>query len=389
MTESNRSRTDAETHAEDRLVDAMLRGLHHDTPDSIRGRLERVRTAIESDAGADEHPTALPIGRAIRWQRYVQAVVGGAGALAAVLFLAVLLQPAPVGATDLLNLAREAEARAANGDQRYKVSIHPPHGVVDRPVLEGVLDVRDGKLIRFELTRPDGRRHIWGLGRNGPWESGPKSTVSQVQGRRWPGWLESSSESLLIDTMPALLDLVVAGYEASTTEGEDDGRRIVARQIDPLRGGPDEVVIDLDAGHQQVRALELRWNPGSDARWRRLHGMEKFASPENGRGRRGAGTNRSKDGHWGGDARRPDPTGPSQRGWRGQRGSNAESSASGQSHGLEHRRERWERPRRGGFRHGHPPQAPSRIRFERLPAGPVSEDWFDGPVQDSQSDPKE
>ena len=121
MTESNRSRTDAETHAEDRLVDAMLRGLHHDTPDSIRGRLERVRTAIESDAGADEHPTALPIGRAIRWQRYVQAVVGGAGALAAVLFLAVLLQPAPVGATDLLQqVASEAAVspKAPSSDWR-------------------------------------------------------------------------------------------------------------------------------------------------------------------------------------------------------------------------------------------------------------------------------
>ncbi|MCH2162048.1 MAG: hypothetical protein MK085_09270 [Phycisphaerales bacterium] len=394
MTEHDVHQNDVEANAEQRLIDAMLRGVHQDTPDALNARLQRVRSAIAAGAPEVDAPDSIPLRRPLRWQRYVQAAVGGAGALAAVLFLAVLLQPTPVGATALLEQARAAEALAANGDQRYQVQIHPPHGAKGRPVLDATLDVRNGKFIRFELTQPDGSRHIWGLGRKGPWERGPRAEMRPGRGRPWPGWLESGSQALLIDTMPALLDLVVAGYEATTVESEDGAStRIIATQRDPLLGGPDEVVIELDPEQQGVQVLELRWNPGSDARWRRMHGMSSSGSEDNARGemgraRRGPG---AQSGTRGAEDRRSRSEGMPERGRRSPRGSNAEGEDGQQAQGVsERRRERWDRPRRGaGQRPGGPPPAPSLIRFERLPGGPVSEDWFEGPVSGWQSEPKQ
>ena len=390
MNKRDEKRTEAEAQAEQRLVDAMLRGIELDSTESISRRMQGVRSAISSETADQMVPTATRFRRPVRWQRFVQAAVGGAGALAAVLFLAVLLQPAPVGATELLEQARAAEARAASGDQRYRVRIHPPHGMTDRPVLDALLDVREGRFIRFELMQPDGSRHIWGLGRKGPWERGPRAENRSGRERPWPGWLESGSQALLIDTMPALLDLVVSGYEATRVQTDDGNTaRIIATQRDPLRGGPDEVVIDLDPREQDVQALELRWNPGSDARWRRMHGMSSAGSMEprgeTSRGRKAPG---SLPGQRGLENRRPGMDEKPERGRRSQRGTKFEAQDGKEMRGAERRRERWERPRRGGHRHGGPPQAPSLIRFERLPSGPVSESWFDGPISDWQSESK-
>ena len=235
--------------ADQLIVDAMLRGRELDTSESIDERMERVREGIAGDT-LEQRPrpaTATGSRGSRNWNNVIRAALGGATAIAAVLIVAVLLQTSPVSATDLLQRAHTIETNSAAGDRRYMVTIRPPHQRSSLPIVEGILDVRDGKQMRFDLTHPNGTHHIWGFGPDGPWQVTPNGHVIRDRAARWPRWLMGESRALLIDTMPSLLDLVLTGYDASSSQGEDGLTRIVATQRDASEGGPDEIIIELDS----------------------------------------------------------------------------------------------------------------------------------------------
>ena len=258
------------------------------------------------------------------------------------------------------------------------------------PVLKGVLDVRDGQQMRFDLTQPNGTHHIWGFGAEGPWQLRPNGRIIRDRTARWPRWLMGESRSLLIDTMPGLLDLVLTGYDASSSQSEDGVTRIIATQRDTAEGGPDEIVIELDPGENQVSALELRWNQDSEEQWRRKH--------ENG-GRSGSDVQRRRRGdpaegdrmHRRGEIEGGLPPSPRGRGMDsrmhprhpslGREGMqevpvdrSARIANDGDARSLDRHaamREKFRRP--GG------PPAPSVIRFERIPIENVPLNWYSGP----------
>ena len=79
-----------EHDADQRLVDAMLRAESIDDQASLEARMQRVADAISVDEQiVSLDSTRGRIGRR-RWARVVQAAIGGAGALAAVLIFSVM-----------------------------------------------------------------------------------------------------------------------------------------------------------------------------------------------------------------------------------------------------------------------------------------------------------
>jgi len=242
-----KSREQMNAEAEQRLVDALLRSEHLDTPASIDARIQLLREEIS--------PTVDDV--EIKKSRLLQVVVGGASAIAAVLMVSLLLlKPAPVSAISLLQKAQRIELSDISGDHRYKVTIEPARGGHGGPSLEAILDVRDGRRLRFDLTQPNGTHHMWVLGPSGHWEKAPHRGVRYLDEARWPRVLEGQSLSLLIDTMPSLLDLVIKGYDAEDLSDH----RIRASQRNPDENGPEEILIDLNEDTGEVQSLELRWN---------------------------------------------------------------------------------------------------------------------------------
>lgn len=350
--------------ADQRLVDAMLRGLRLDTSEAMAGRLAQVQEAIQEDqATARPRPVGV-VGSTRRrsWLTFTRAALGGVSALAAVLLIAVFMQPSPVSATALLERAHALELKSTTGDRRYQVSVLAPHGRGELPTITGVLDVRDGDQMRFDLTQPNGKHHVWGIGPEGPWQLPPNGKPVREAKGRWPRWLQGTSQALLIDTMPSLLDLVIGGYDA-TTSRENEQTVIIATQRDASEGGPDEIVIQLDHEGGAVSTLELRWKPDSDERWRkarehaRVHGVP--------------GTPPRRDDRTTDGQRRP----PAQ-GARGGRRDGAEDRGPDREFARDH-----DRRRMANLRHRRPggPPAPRSIRFERVPSATVPHDWYLAP----------
>ena len=396
----------ADLQADQLLVDAMLRGSVRDTTESLQDRMHRVQRAISAEAQQSQLQLASTSEtKPIRnWNNIYRAALGGVTALAAVLMVAVLLQTSPVSATDLLQRAHTVESNAAVGEQRYQVTIRPPHQHGSLPVVSGILDVRDGRQMRFDLTHPNGTHHIWGFGPEGPWQITPSGKVIRDRGPRWPRWLMGESRSLLIDTMPGLLDLVLTGYDAESTTADDGMTRIVATQRDAAEGGPDEIVIELDPEENQVHALELRWSPGSEERWQRSHHGQRRAKDASGdatdRGphpsRESArrGESNATDGPPGrgrGFAQRHRPPGhPGQGGRRGapahQQLMDEDAAADTKANPHQRRRDAM-REMKDRFRRPGGPPAPRSIRFERIPTQTLPDDWYAGPsAQDSDVD---
>lgn len=345
--------TDTSRHeriADQRLIDAILRGRRLDTTASLEARFTRVQEGIEVPQPAGRPRPLARVRRRHSWRTVTRAALGGVSALAAVLMIAVLMQPSPVSATALLEQAQSFELKSSSGVRRYVVSISAPHGRPGMPMLTGILDVRDGEHMRFDLTQPNGTHHIWGMGPEGPWQLPPNGRPKREVKGRWPRWLEGTSQALLIDTMPSLLDLVLDGYDVMTSE-EDGMTKLMAIQRDASEGGPDEVVIELDREVGGVFAIELRWAPSSEERWRRARDQ---ARPREG------------------DARPPRRS--PQVGDEGRRTPSGVHPARS-SGGGERDRARGAHGRRPGG-----PPAPRVIRFQRVPAEPVDSDWFTGPV---------
>ena len=245
-----KSREQINAEADQRVVDALLRARHLDTPESIDARMKVLRDQISSPVDSVETKKG----------RIFQMAIGGASAIAAVVMVSLILfNPAPVSAISLLEKAQRIELSDVSGDHRYRVTIEPAHGGHGAPPLEAILDVRDGRQLRFDLTQPNGTHHIWGLGPSGPWEKPPHREVKYLDETRWPKILEGQSLSLLIDTMPSLLDLVIKGYDAEDLSDN----RIRATKRDPNTNGPEEILIDLNEDTGEVESLELRWNPKS------------------------------------------------------------------------------------------------------------------------------
>jgi hypothetical protein len=388
MTDSPR----AHEKADQLLVDAMLRGQQLDTSNSLEDRLERIQRSIARESEVLDSavaPLVTPVsGR--NWNAVIRAALGGATAIAAVLMVVVLLQTSPVSATDLLERAHQIETSSAIGDHRYEVTIRPSHQHGNMPVLKGVLDVRDGKQMRFDLTQPNGTHHIWGFGVDGPWQLRPNGRVIRDRAARWPRWLMGESRSLLIDTMPGLLDLVLTGYDAFSSHSEDGITTIIATQRDAAEGGPDEIVIELDPGENQVSALELRWNPDSEEQWRRKHEVSGRSGSDAQRRRRGdpaEGDRMHRPGEFeGGPPPPPRGRGMDSRmhprhpplGREGTREVSVDQPArivnDRNAKSLDRHaamREKFRRP--GG------PPAPSAIRFERIAVENVPLNWYSGP----------
>lgn len=395
MSESEHARN----KADQLLVDAMLRGGKLDTNESLDLRMGRVHEEISNDADQYQHRPVVSSqsGGGRNWNTVFRAALGGVTAIAAVLMVAVLLQTSPVSATDLLERAHKVELTSATGDHRYMVTISPPHQRSQHPELQGVLDVRDGKHMRFDLTQPNGTHHIWGFGPEGPWQLTPRGHVVRDRAARCPRWLLGESRSLLIDTMPGLLDLVLTGYDATSTKDENGLTQIIATQRDAAEGGPDEIVIELDGEQNEVVALELRWSPDSEERWRRMHGGAGQRSDASTDGRR-RGDPSSRDrkrkaiaesegaqsppfGRSQDARHRPGHPGdrPGRRG--GENGKDKEMNRSMAAEKATHERlERRRESMREKFRRPGGPPVPSAIRFQRVPnAEFISDDWYSGP----------
>ena len=250
-----KSREHINAEADQRLVDALLRGQHKDTQETLDSRIDRVLE--EMNPVVSQEPAKN--GRIFK-------LTLGASAIAAVLMVSlIVLQPTPVSAISLLEKAQKIELTRNSGDQRYRVAITPRLGGPNAPELKAILDVRDGHQIRFDLTQPNGTHHVWGLGPSGPWEKAPHRRVAFLEETRWPKLLEGESLSLLIDTMPSLLDLVITGYNAEDLSDH----RIRATKRDEAENGPDGILIDLNENTGEVAALELRWDsqkPGTSNR---------------------------------------------------------------------------------------------------------------------------
>ena len=329
--------------ADQRIVDALLRSRHLDTPESIEARVKRLREEIAPSIDIVEE----------RKGRLLQMVVGGASAIAAILMVSLILfRSTPVSAISLLERAQQVELSSVSGDHRYRVTIKPAHGGHDVPPLEALLDVRDGQQLRFDLTQPNGTHHIWGLGPSGFWEKAPHRGVRYLDEPRWPKLLEGQSVSLLIDTMPSLLELVIKGYDAENLSEH----QIRAFQRNPDEHGPKEILIDLDEYSGEVQSLELRWAPktsGSETR-----------SP----GRDGKGPHSRKDSPRGGHP--PDrfmPPPPKRSGDAGPRGRGGRPPhKGGRGPGSPH------------VRPGQVSPPPGIIRFERISSVDVPVGWFSG-----------
>ena len=352
-----------EHDADQRLVDAMIRAEMIDDQATIDARMLRVRNAISGDEQEVSLESAPGRTGRLRWARVVQAAIGGAGAIAAVLIFSVMLRPVPVQATAILQRAHDSEIRSSPGEHRYQLEIHPPDGMGHHPVLSGVLYVRDGEMMRFDLTQPDGSVHVWGMDDQGPWEKPPRREARRSAHPRWPRWLEGESQALLVDTMPGLLGLVLAGYDAEVIEeDEDDALSLLASQQDPSERGPDEVLVRLNKGGDEVRELELRWNRSSD--------------------HRRPGSRDHPFGHGSGMGDKPPRDGP-----RGRRGMAPPRSDHPKGRGGPEGKSRRPPPPPKGM---HPPEghrggprpvplAAGKINFKRVDSGPVSEDWYKGP----------
>ena len=350
-----------EHEADQRMVDAMLRAEVIDDQASLDVRMHRIRIAISTDGEGDSHDSVRSAAAHRRWARVARAAIGGAGAIAAVLLFSVMLRPVPVQATAILQRVHDSEIRSSTGEHRYQLEIHPPNEMDHRPVLSGVLYVRDGELMRFDLTHPDGSVHVWGMDEQGPWEKPPRREARRSAHPRWPRWLEGESQALLVDTMPGLLELVLSGYEAEVIGEEgDDALTLLASQQDPSERGPDEVLIRLNGDGDEVRELELRWNHRPDHRrpGAREHpvghgpGMGDMPPRDGPRGRRGMAPRpehpKSRPGP-GADGRRPPPP----------KGGHSPEGHRGRPHPMS--------------------LAASKIKFKRVQSGPVSEDWYKGP----------
>ena len=362
MTRESDDFNGVEHDADQRLVDAMLRAENIDDQISVDARMQRVKDVIFGDDQIVSPESARHgIGRR-RWARVIQAAIGGAGALAAVLLFSVMLRPAPVQATAILQRAHESEVRSSTGEHRYQLEIHPPNGMNHHPVLSGVLYVRDGEMMRFDLTQPDGSVHVWGMDELGPWEKPPRRDARRSSHPRWPRWLEGDSQALLVDTMPGLLELVLSGYDAEVIGGDDDDvLSLLASQQVPSDRGPDEVLVRLDKDGDEVRELELRWNQTSGHR----RPGSQHHPPGHGPGMGGMPP---RDGPRGRRGMAPRPDHPAGRPGPGAKGRRPPPPPKGHHSADGHR---------GGPRPM--PLAASKINFKRVESGPVSEDWYKGP----------
>lgn len=351
-----------EHDADQRMVDAMLRAEMFDDQASLDARMKSVTNAIFGDDPKIPSESVRKEAERRRWSRMVRAAIGGAGAIAAVLLFSVMLRPLPVEATAILQRVHESEIRSSRGELRYQLEIHPPDGSGRRPVLSGVLCVRDGEMMRFDLTQPDGSVHVWGMDEHGPWEKPPRREARRSAHPRWPRWLEGDSQALLVDTMPGLLELVLSGYDAEVVPSDgDDVLTLLASQQDPSDRGPDEVLLRLNKDGDEVRELELRWNRGPG---HRQHGFRDHPA---GRGS-GVSGMPPRDGPRGRRGMAPRSDHAKGRGGLGGRDRHAAAP-----HGAMHPPD--------GPRSGHRPMplAASKITFKRVESGPVSEDWYKGP----------
>lgn len=209
-TEQEPDRHDGAVRAEeidDRVVDALLRGLATSEP-AARGRrvggvLDRIR--------ADGAPRPGGSG----WTRWIIGSAASLASAAAILLAALLIQSPEAGAATVLD--RAIAAAAVHGPRSFRVEIDHRTGRASEadPGVEGVLDLllRPGRptLVRLEVVRrgswddPGQPRRAMGRDERGAWVTEPNGRVRRLDEGDWERHLLGGTSPLVMDDLAGLL----------------------------------------------------------------------------------------------------------------------------------------------------------------------------------------
>lgn len=297
---------------DDRLVDALLRGLATGEASAASRRVHDVTAAIRAEA---TRPSSSPR----RWHRWF---IGSAAGLAsaAVVTLSVLLVRSPeAGAATVLE--RAVAVAGGFGPRSYRVEIDHRGGRPADPGVEGVLDLlvrADGPmLVRLEVgpRGAPGTDHGGGraMGRDaeGAWVTGPDGLVERVDADRWARHLLAGTAPLVADDLAGLLGGLPRDHEVLLDEDEAGRPRVVATRRTaaespdpsdrprrpgeatrgaaapsppppPSMGPPRRIEVVLDPDTYEIASLRFVWPSSERPRGRPSVGREALgpARPE-------------------------------------------------------------------------------------------------------------
>lgn len=214
---------------DDRLVDALLRGLAPGEASAASRRVHDVTAAIRAE-------TTRPSTSPRRWHRWF---IGSAAGLAsaAVVTLSVLLVRSPeAGAATVLE--RAVAAAGGFGPRSYRVEIDHQGGHRGDRGVEGTLDLLvrpEGPMfVRLEVAPRGGDsaalddRRVMGRDAAGAWVVTRDGEVERVDADRWSRHLLAGTAPLVADDLAGLLSALPRDHEVIFDEDEVGRPRIRA-----------------------------------------------------------------------------------------------------------------------------------------------------------------
>jgi hypothetical protein len=281
-TPETRSREQAESIADDRLVEAMLVSL---TPAEKTAQERRIRIALENIEGvaadsshfrevAEANDDPEPTGRrsARMWRTF-----GGVGVgLAAMISLAIIMiaRPGEAQASASAWFAR-AEAAASGMTDRvrgYLVEIIPHEISPGRQVMTGRLLIESrGESrphLRLDIEEPADRRHSIGVDAAGGWHREGDRRMREFPADTVGDRIVIQGVDLLTDPLPGFYARVESDYEIIEFT-EVPSPRLVARHRDLPKRTPrsaDRIEIVLSPDDWSLQTLVLDWDRSGPGR---------------------------------------------------------------------------------------------------------------------------
>lgn len=280
---------DVRTEADEQFIHGLLLFLHLDSRGEQQRRINRVMQEIRRSG-------RTTIRHHILSRASNRAILAAAACVALVATLAWLGIPTEQSAQAMVQASIEATKNA--GPRRYEVRAEIPHWVERRnnedqpgdaegPPLQriAVIDINDAQHVLIRTITPRGRL-IVGRNEQGEWAIRPDGEIERFDAQRaWPRWIEMNGESVLLESVDALLEQLKPNYDVFRAEAEAEidntlnafdetevdatkqrnnhpGRkfdRILAKKIAGPPHLPQNIMLWIHPESHIVQRMELQW----------------------------------------------------------------------------------------------------------------------------------
>lgn len=262
---------DPRVAADEQFVHGLLQFLHLDS----RGEQERRIHSVMNEIRRGE----LHVGPRVLIRASRRAVLAVAACIALVATIA-YLGIAPEQSAQAMVQATINASKSA-GPRRYEVRAELPrrgdrlsaNDLVDNdgePTLQRIalIDIEDSDHVLIRAITPRG--HILVVGRNtdGEWAVRPDGSIERFDAQRaWPRWIELNGESILFESVDALVEQLEPNYQLERLDAEPDADRparkfdrVVARKRAGPAHQPQLIALWIDPETRLVQRMELRWS---------------------------------------------------------------------------------------------------------------------------------